>query len=89
MIKKVRPCVKVKENLTKVLVKISTGSLENKGEPVMFSPSETKLSINHSTRQMSRNPNMHYFSIKTVQRLTMTSFGPISTNPHLEGENVF
>jgi hypothetical protein len=89
MIKKVRPCAKVKENLTKDLVKILTGSLEKKGEPVMFSPSETNLSINHSTRQMSRKPNMRNFSIKTVQRLTMTSFGPIPTNPHLEGENVF
>lgn len=55
----------------------------------MLSPSETNLSINHSTIQMSRKPNMRNFSIKTVQRLTMTSFGPISTNPHLEGENVF
>jgi hypothetical protein len=71
------------------LVKISTGSLEKKGESVMFSPSEINLSINHSSRQMSRKPNMRNFSIKTVHRLTMTSFGPISTNPHLEGENVF
>ncbi len=40
---KVRPCIKLKEILTKVLIKISTGSLVKKGEPVMFSPSETNL----------------------------------------------